>query len=278
MVLLSFFWSPAFAADLQGGLKLNLLVYNTHGLPAYLAGDKPEERFPEIAKRTGTYDLALLQEDFAHHELLLSHLKKPVSVTRGEDPVVPPCMFCSGSGLTLISNLEDLGWTIETTFHAFDVCSGWLSGANDCFAQKGFQLITMATADGRHIVLVNTHLDAGRSDEDRQARAVQLNHIATVLEREAGGAALIVAGDLNLRWDIPGDNALLMSFRDRLGLRRAEQGAAADQGWAILDYIYFRSGKTVTLNVAASGEDTAFANKMGPLSDHPALFATFLAQ
>ena len=55
-------------------VEMSLLVYNTHGLPAFFARDNPGERFPKIGNLTQGFDVSLLQEDFAHHDLLLMSL------------------------------------------------------------------------------------------------------------------------------------------------------------------------------------------------------------
>jgi len=258
--------------------ELSLLVYNTHGLPELIAGDKPRERFPKIGQLTKGYDLSLLQEDFAHHDLLLQYVRRPTDAVQGSDALIPKCMVCSGSGLTLISNLQKSVWQVRSSFKPFDTCSGWVSGLNDCFAQKGFQLITLENTLGHRIFMVNTHLDAGRSELDREARASQLDQIALTLETEAGSSAILLAGDLNLHWETPSDNELLQNFVQRLNLVAAQKGGDASSSWQTLDYIYYRSSKKTNLSLMSSGEDVAFTSEGKPLSDHPALFANFKIQ
>ena len=80
-----FFATPITLAIEKGKItKLSLLVYNTHGLPTIFAKDRPRERFPEIVRLTHDYDISLLQEDFAHHDLVLKHAKEGQSIQRGE--------------------------------------------------------------------------------------------------------------------------------------------------------------------------------------------------
>ena len=253
----------------------NLLIYNTHGLPAIFAKDDPESRFPRIANLTHAYDLILLQEDFAHHQTLIGGLKENADVVRGLNAVSPPCFFCSASGLTFISHLHPAQWSLQHTFFEFDACSGWLSRANECFAQKGFQMIRLEAKSGQLVYLINTHLDAGRTTADQSARKLQLQQIVSVIKQIPQGAALIVGGDLNLDWDSPKDRELLHAFRDRLNLVRAVGGIQASNGWQILDYVYFRSGHGTRLRVTQSGEDPSFQHQSRPLSDHPALFVNF---
>ena len=107
---------------------------------------------------------------------------------------------------------------------AFNTCSGWFGGLNDCFATKGFQLARIETPSGKHFYVVNTHLDAGRNSADRQARATQLQQIAAKMRQELSEEALIVVGDLNLRWNDPEDRALLETFKKDLGLTDSIKG------------------------------------------------------
>ena len=267
--------STALAPEPEGASELSLLVYNTHGLPELIARDDPKARFPKIALLTKKYDLSLLQEDFAHHDLLLQYLERPLSVVRGNDVHTPKCFLCSESGLTLISNLP-ADWTVHVSFKPFKTCSGWLTKLNDCFAQKGFQLATLESADGRRIYIVNTHLDAGRSELDRQARSSQLNQIAHTLEAEAGNDAVLVAGDLNLDWASLQDNELLQNFVQRLNLVLAQKGGDASNDWTTLDYVYYRSSEKTSLTLGSAGEDAEFTADGRPLSDHPALFTNFI--
>ena len=252
--------------------EIKILVYNTHGLPSAFAGDDPEERFPLIGKKTKAYQLSLLQEDFAHHELLLKNLNKESIAIRGNGNNKSLCPFCSGSGLTMISNFER-EWQLEVNSEAFNSCSGWLGGLNDCFASKGFQLARIETPSEKYVFILNTHLDAGRSTSDRKVRADQLNQILAKVEKVIDGEALIVAGDLNLRWNDPQDSHLLETFKKDLGLLDSFGGV---KNRPSLDYILYRNGTDTTLEVLEVGIDSDFQYDNKPLSDHPALFIRLL--
>ena len=54
--------------------SLNILVYNTHGLPEIFIDDNPKKRFPTIGEKTQDFNISLLQEDYSHHEELSSGL------------------------------------------------------------------------------------------------------------------------------------------------------------------------------------------------------------
>jgi hypothetical protein len=274
LCLTIFFYLNLISTNLSSE-EIKILTYNTHGLPAVFARDDPEERFPLIGEKTKRYQLSLLQEDFAHHELLLKNLNEGSAALRGNTNNKSFCPFCSGSGLTIISNLEK-EWQIEIQSEAFNTCSGWFGGLNDCFATKGFQLARIETPSSKHFYVVNTHLDAGRNSADRQARATQLQQIAAKIRQELSEEALIVVGDLNLRWNDPEDRALLETFKKDLGLTDSIKGVQTEGGWPILDYVLYRNGRETTFEVLEAGEDTVFQNKEGPLSDHPALFMKLL--
>ena len=269
-------WAAVLSKDrIPVAVEMSLFVYNTHGLPAVFARDNPKERFPKIRNLAEGFDVSLLQEDFAHHDLLLQHVKSPTHIVRGATEDFPKCWVCSGSGLTLISKLEKPYWKISTTFIPFKQCSGWLNRSNDCFAQKGFQLIVLESNDDHRIYVVNTHLDAGGSKADREVRASQLDKIALTLEAETVGEAVFFAGDLNLDWESPADNLLLQKFVNRLDLVLAQKGGNPSNDWKILDYIYYRSGTNTSISAISSGEVDTLTNRTEPLSDHPALFVNF---
>ena len=124
--------------------------------------------------------------------------------------------------------------------------------------------------------ILNTHLDAGRSTSDRKARAEQLNQILTKVKQVTSEEALIVAGDLNLRWNDPQDSHLLEAFKEDLGLIDSFEGVKFEKTRPVLDYILYRNGTTTTLEVLEVGEDPDFQYDNEPLSDHPALFIRLL--
>jgi endonuclease/exonuclease/phosphatase family metal-dependent hydrolase len=251
--------------------ELRLLTYNTHGLPGWIAMDAPERRFPAIGARTNRYDVALLQEDFAHHDLLQQGARQPL-VLRGNRSRMPACPVCSGAGLTTLLRPGVVAGVEDSRAAPYGVCAGWLGGMNDCLATKGFLRTRLRLAHGPTLHVVNTHLDAGLGEADRGARAHQLDILAATLEDEAAGEALVVAGDLNLARHDAGDRALLDGFARRLGLRDTGARAAPGTGWPRIDYVLVRSGTDTRVTVLEAGEDEGFVQDGRPLSDHPALF------
>ena len=249
--------------------NLNILVYNTHGLPEIFIDDNPKMRFPIIGEKTQDYNISLLQEDYSHHEELSSGLGKLSLTYRGEMGTLL-CPFCTGSGLTSIFNLP-VGWLIDVENKTYEHCSGWLIGANDCFAYKGFQLIKVTPPNKKEFYILNTHMDAGRRDSDRGAREKQLEHIVSVIKQKTEMKALIVAGDLNLNSKDPRDMGLLKKFKEELTLIDTFKNIQINKKWSVLDYILLKQGEDVKFKINSVGEDKSFLTDEGPLSDHPAL-------
>ncbi len=254
----------------QQSENLRILVYNTHGLPEIFISDNPKKRFPVIGKKTQDFNISLLQEDYSHHEELSSGLAKESLAIRGGLGGRLICPFCTGSGLTSVFNLPK-NWTVDVENQTYDTCSGWLRGANDCFAYKGFQIIKITLPSNKRFFIVNTHMDAGKRDSDRAARKKQLEHIISTMKQRATTEALIVAGDLNLNSKNPEDVKLLENFKEELKLTDSFTGHKISKKWTILDYILYKQGEELEFKIISVGEDESFVTDEGPLSDHPAL-------
>ena len=250
---------------------LRILVYNTHGLPEIFISDNPKKRFPVIGKKTQDFNISLLQEDYSHHEELLSGLADESLAIRGGLGSRLQCPLCTGSGLTSVFNLAK-NWTVEVDNETYETCSGWLTGANDCFAYKGFQIIRITLPSNQRFFIVNTHMDAGRRTSDRSSRKEQLEQIVSTISKRTATAALIVAGDLNLYSKNPEDVKLLEKFKKELKLKDAFIKHKISEKWAILDYVLYKQGSEVEFKILSVGEDKSFVTEEGPLSDHPALF------
>ena len=254
----------------QQSEKLRILVYNTHGLPGLFISDNPKKRFPVIGKKTQDFNISLLQEDYSHHEELLSGLAKESLAIRGGLGGRLICPFCTGSGLTSVFNLPK-NWTVEVENETYETCSGWLRGANDCFAYKGFQIIKITLPSNKRFFVVNTHMDAGKRNSDRASRERQLEQIISTIKQRTTTEALIVAGDLNLNSKNPGDVKLLENFKEELRLTDSFTGHKISKKWTILDYILYKQGEELEFKIISVGEDDSFVTEEGPLSDHPAL-------
>lgn len=258
-------------ADAQrAAVAVSVLTYNIHGLPAWIARDDPEARIPRLLEKSKRFDVVLLQEDFSYQELV-DGTHRHQTLVRGNGPRMRWPGF-AGSGLTLLTNLKILEAAVSTPFES---CHGWLSAASDCFGNKGFLMQRLALPGGAEIDLWNTHLEAGGGEPDHAVRGQQLELLAYAIETHSAGRSVIVGGDFNLNWDRERDRGLLESWSARLGLELAVATPVETWG-ARLDYLFFRTGPDTVLTLADSGMACDFIGPRGtPLSDHPALFATF---
>jgi endonuclease/exonuclease/phosphatase family metal-dependent hydrolase len=249
---------PAWGEDgIARPIDVRIVTYNTHGLPAWIARDRPAWRFPRIGQLFSAYGVALVQEDFAHHE----HLRASVShdaILRGNDD----------SGLTTLSRWSP-DHVVEIERVPYGSCSGWLLGASDCFADKGFLRVRLALPNGALVDLVNTHLEAGDGEDDQ---AVRVQQVGVLTERLRGPqpAALVLGGDLNLDWNLPHERELLEGLIADLGL--VDSGARPSSPWDRIDYLFLRESDSVALEVIDAGMAEEFVAEGKPLSDHPALY------
>jgi endonuclease/exonuclease/phosphatase family metal-dependent hydrolase len=245
---------------------LTILTYNVHGLDAWLVDDDPEARLPQISERLDKYDVVFVQEIWSYFDLLSVRATHPVR-ERGNGPD-PGALFQTGLATFARPPL------VAVSRGSLGACSGWLSGANDCFADKGYLRVRLRLENGVALDFWNLHLDAGDGEADRAARATQLEHLVERVRALSGHGALVIAGDFNLPAETPEDHMLVERFVQALelvdsGARSAPDGRFADKH---IDYILYRDGPGVSLEPLEVGEAREFSDGAAPLSDHPALF------
>ncbi|WP_444943580.1 endonuclease/exonuclease/phosphatase family protein [Microbulbifer sp. ZKSA006] len=78
----------------------------------------------------------------------------------------------------------------------FNNCAG-----NDCDTEKGFTVAKIEVTKNFHVHVYNTHMDAGREDDDLNAKAKQLDQIADMIAAHSNDATVILAGDFNMAFD-----------------------------------------------------------------------------
>ena len=282
---------PAAGAETaQPASAFTVLTYNVRGLPRGFSF--PRTRFPEIARLARKYDLVLTQEVFGAAGIFVRQLQNKYSVrgvgVRADPPnvllkiaLLPFTFFVPdfwpplGSGLyTFVGEpLLANGKPSRVDTEMYRECHGVFGAGMDCFARKGY-LRTGIAAGGIEIDVYNTHLDAGNDPGSRRARLAQLLELACAIDAAGSERPLIVAGDLNLSYALPGDREVITLFREHLGL--ADSGAGPEHPhWRERDYILYRDGAAARLRSARSGEDGEFVRDGYALSDHPALFAEF---
>jgi hypothetical protein len=265
-------------------VELTVITYNTHGLKERFTEEAapPDRRFPAIGRLLNGYDIALLQEDFAYHELIRTSAKHRIR-KRGNgqdrnlfaDLIAPFVCGSCGAGLSTLVDLDD-STLIHEYREAYEAYNGWIGGRYDAWVTKGFLIVRLRLDNGAVVDVYNTHLDAGKKKKrvkDRLARRSQLRQLRAVMERYSRGNAVIVGGDFNNRIDRPSED--FEKFVAAMSLR--EVAAQTGSQWRPrCDYIFYRSGDDVEIRVAESGEAAEFVDTSGQrLSDHPPIYARF---
>jgi len=244
-------------------VEVDVLTYNVAGLPEPLSGSSPDLYMPWIGTGLNTYDLALVQEDFAYHDDLDAGADHPF---RSEPMTDPESLLADG--LNRFSRyrfgpLERVRWV---------ACHGVTDHASDCLADKGFSAALTELADQVEVLVVNLHAEAGGGPEDVAARAAGFDQLATWLTSQADGQALLVAGDTNLHGDAPEDAQVLADFLTSTGLE--DSCELLDCGEDHIDRILVRPSETIAVEPLEWGEAEEFVTDSGePLSDHPAIRA-----
>jgi len=248
---------------------LSVLSYNVHALPAAIAGDDPEGRMPQIVPLLEPFDVVGLQETWTDEYYgLLTDADFPHQL-RFPEKIEDERQY--GSGLAVFSAMPQL----DHHHQHFTQCNGFLDGASDCLASKGFQRVTLELAPGVQVDLWNSHFEAGGGPDDVAARLSNTEEIRAAMEAQSAGRAMIFTGDTNLH-----------PWRDAEDVEPWENlmaGGLLDSCEAVscpepehIDRVLFRSGGGVTLTATAWANEPAFVDEDGEeLSDHPPISATF---
>jgi endonuclease/exonuclease/phosphatase family metal-dependent hydrolase len=263
-------------------VDLSVVAYNTHGLKARYAGDDPERRFPAIGRLLNGYDVALLQEDFAYHDMIRETAQHGIRL-RGNgqsrnplaDLLAPIVCGECGSGLSTLIAFDESA-LVQTYREAYEDYNGWFGDRYDAWVTKGFLAVRVRLPNGAVVDVYNTHLDAGKKRKrvrDYETRRNQLAQLREAMERLSYGTAVILGGDFNYRID-RGTEAL-DDFS--ASMRLLEVGADAGDDWRPHSiYLFYRSARDVEIRLRDTGEASEFVDARGePLSDHPPIFARF---
>ena len=240
--------------------QLSLLNYNVHGLPAGLAGDRPNWRMGRIAPLLSEHQVVALQETFSVYRTLDKQLAFPTSVhARQRRCAVPPGPRQSTYAQTAIQ---------ESLFVPFGHCHGVFGYANDCLANKGLLLtrLELPGAGGHGIDLYNVHLDAVTHSGDVAARTKQVEVLLKAISEHSSGHAVVVVGDLNEA----GSGPVTKALKDA-GFEEACDPSLCEKA-SHIERFFLRSSALVSLRSVSWTRERAFVDERGrPLSDHPAL-------
>jgi endonuclease/exonuclease/phosphatase family metal-dependent hydrolase len=241
--------------------RFTLVTYNVAGLPQVISPSSPRINVPLMSPLLNHYDVALVQEDFSYHrELALG-----TSHAYRSEPMRARSLV--GDGLSVFSELP-----FDGVHHIrWERCHGFISGATDCLADKGFTMSELELAPGRSVHLYNLHADSGSGELDVEARADNFRQLARYIADHSREHAVIVAGDTNLRvTDAPGDERTLTTFIDSLQLRDSCRVCACPE--ELIDRVLYRAAPLLELSIARWWQDPRFIDGRGQaLSDHSAV-------
>jgi endonuclease/exonuclease/phosphatase family metal-dependent hydrolase len=266
LAVVSSFLAAAFAARSEARARnlLKVVTINVAGLPEGMSRSRPVKNLPLIGERLNQYDLAFVQEDFAYPSLLRSRLR----LAHQSKPFVRGNRFDFGDGLSLFSRRS----FPEPVRTAWTTCHGMTDSFFDCLTPKGFTKTTLELAPGAPLDVVNVHLDAGWSPNDKRARAAQFEQLSRTLGSASADRAVIVAGDFNLS---PAELALLDELDRNAGLRDACRALSCREPRRV-DRVFHRSSSALVLVPVAWRVDPSFVDEEGrPLSDHAAVAVAF---
>ena len=246
-------------AVLASAGSFSALSYNVAGLPEGLSSSNPEVNTPQISPLLNTYDLVLVQEDFAYHEALEAEADHPYQSI----PKIPDTELVN-DGLNRFSRFPFE--PVQRT--RWEDCVGVLDHASDCLAEKGFSIAPTTFAEGIVVLVVNLHADASSEPEDAAARRKNFEQLAAALADEPG--PLLLAGDTNLRNSRPEDAITYEAFIEALELTDVcpALGCTDDR----IDRFFYRSGPDWTLEPTSWQTAEEFVTPAGEdLSDHLAV-------
>ena len=306
---------------------VRFLSYNVHGISPILnfmyvgiPVRNNDTRSGLMAWLLMDYDFVLLQEDFEFHRQIVHEFTYEL-VEQGNGPRIAlaplwlvtlpikianvgfqlfnspgiPFRVPYGSGLTIASPYYKAVKEGVTQVPLPD-CEGWLSRKNDCWSTKGLLRVPVRLPNGAEFDVYNTHLDAGRDEEDRSVRKKQITFLAGCIKKLSKDRAFILGGDFNSQYD-QGENEasgedyqiLKHYLLDKLALNDSNARPEPNGYWKNrVDYIFYRGGQGAKIELIGSGsEDQRFRHpvnrgKQSPndkyedlLSDHPAIRAEF---
>ncbi len=240
--------------------EFSVLSYNVAGLPSWFSRSDPVHNIPLIGQKLNRFDLVLVQEDFWYHEELA---RGALHACRSDPLLHTPNPFELGDGLTRFSNLA-----FEGLRHIpWKTCHGTLSAKNDCLANKGFSVAVTFLTPNVRVHVYNLHMDAGHTPDDAQARLAQANQLADYLASFSSHAAVIVAGDTNLKNSQDQDRYILDDLINKTGLRDACQLLHCEEDTH--DRVLVRSSANLSLIPREWTYASDFVNSSGDdLSDH----------
>ncbi|MBN1655174.1 MAG: hypothetical protein JXA30_15505 [Deltaproteobacteria bacterium] len=287
--------------DSSGSSKSGALIalsYNVAGLPEVISGSNPSVNMPFISRLLNDYDLVLVQEDWlapdpnpfegvfdVYHDVLAAdalhpYRSEPASQPMQTDASRPEAIL--SDGLNRFSNLSfgeltRVAWT--GCFGAYDTSDG---GASDCLALKGFSVATHVFSDSVQVDIYNLHGEAGGTDRDQELSEADYEQLASFINSESSGRAIILGGDTNLHTGDGDRDAhdeedarIWDDFKEATGL--VDVCDVVSPCEPSIDKFAFRSNDSIKIKaISHRFERDKFVNDQGePLSDHEPLAVGF---
>lgn len=247
----------------SAGGQFTLLTYNVAGLPLFVSQSNPVANMPVISDLLNLYDVAVVQEDFAYHQDLISHARHGYRMA----PLPPSARDGIGDGLGEFSRIP----FVSPVHVAWRSCHGRFEDGADCLAPKGFTVSTHELAPGVLLDVYNVHFDSGGSVGDVGARAAQADQLADYVQNHSAEHAVIVAGDTNMRADERSLERLLSSATLSDACR-----VLSCPNPGIIDRVMYRGSDSLRLRASKLEVDRRFVGKDGrDLSDHKAVGVVF---
>jgi endonuclease/exonuclease/phosphatase family metal-dependent hydrolase len=266
--------------------EVRILTYNVFLRPPPInALDEPWCRAQRIGDWLAQSDAGIvaLQETFQPEPVaaLVDQARYALPYQVLNQPAPKSRLGASG-GLSILSR-----WPIEEARTlTFDACNGPFS---DCLAAKGAVHAVVRLSDNTRLNVVATHLDAGGSSGNRDARAAQLAQLREFIDEIDTDLGPIVAlGDFNIDALLDdGEYDDLVRTLDVTEDDRAEDPSTINCKTNIfcnepaaperLDHVFTRAGeqrllRTETRHLPMSDQGCAGARY---LSDHRAVWSTF---
>jgi endonuclease/exonuclease/phosphatase family protein len=238
---------------------LKVLTYNIAGLPDGFMTAHPSANMPRIGALLGSYDLALIQEDFAYGSIL----RQTVTLPFQSPPFARAGRLHFGDGLSQFAT-QEFGTLQREPWRS---CHGVVDSYFDCLTPKGFTSTRQRLAEGVEVDVYNVHLDAGPNGPDQQAREAQVDQLVEAISHRSAGRPVLLAGDTNVR----SQRDLLARFEAATGLSDACQALRCPEAGRI-DRVFYRSAATLTITPRKWSIDRRFVDVKGrPLSDHLAV-------
>jgi endonuclease/exonuclease/phosphatase family metal-dependent hydrolase len=254
-------WACSASASANTG-HVRVLTYNIAGLPDGFSTEHPSRNMGRIGQLLVGNDIVLLQEDFAYATALRQGMTFPFQSA----PFLRAGRLDFGDGLSQFALLPFAPLQRE----AWRTCHGIVGAYMDCLTPKGFTFTVQTLANGVRVDVYNVHLDAGGSEGDRHAREMQLAQLSEAIATRSAGAAVLLAGDTNIRRQ---ERGVLERFEQQTGLADVCTTLQCEDPYRI-DKIMFRASATLRWTPEKWGLERRFVDAEGnPLSDHLAVAA-----